>query len=951
MNFGCWNIQGLRTKDTEVFQEIQKQKMDIVVLTETKKKGHGNERKGEYLHFYSGVDKERRARAGVSILINKNLEKYVKNWNAVNERIITIDMKGLENITYTVIGVYAPTDDATLEVKDEFYENMTEVLDNIGRRNEIILMGDLNGRTGRKVKDKVVGQYGEDVTNDNGTRLIQLCQQYDLKIQNGFFQHKEIHKFTWKQNTRGLQSIIDYVITKQESSVKMLDVRVQRGAVCGSDHFLIKAKLIMKLKVVRDNNNNKKEHQQQNEIKYNLDSLQHDSTVFLYKLRLATKMKQPLGAPEQMYDQLKIWISEAAKEALGERKQIKTEGKSKYWWSDEIAELVEEKKQLYLKWLNTKDDQDKQTYRRYCYLVKKEVTKLKNQFWDRKCTEIDGQLGGSKARAAWNTINNLRKNKKETWTIDPIGLETWKKYYEELLTEDRNEFKEVKYDVVEVRNQMTPVTIDEVKKAIKTMKGNKAAGPGGVPIELYKNAPDVTIQYLTTLFQKCLDGEEIPVEWKIAQISSLYKKGDKKNCANYRGLSVTASTGRLYGRILRDRIEKEIVDQEEQSGFRPGRSCIDNVFCLKQMIEKTLAHNSELHIAFIDLKKAYDSIPINRLWTAMERSRVNDKYINAVKKMYKGGMSCVKSRGRMTDMFYVNKGLRQGCCVSPTLFKIYINAALERWCRKCQHMGVHLGRESIFTLLFADDQVVIAEDEEDLEYMLRKLIEEYEEWGLEVNSEKTQYLAIGREGRDLNKNGKKIRNVDEYKYLGVTITKDGKDERDILDKIRKGKTITSQLNSILWSLNIRKDTKKKIFRTIVESTATYGAEVWTITQNMKNRIKTLENGFWRRCCRLTLADRVTNEKIRDMMDIDTTITDNIEKKQLQWYGHMRRMNNARIPLKIWNWRPQRNRKRGRPRRRWKEGIDRAMQRRRIDEDAWTNKNQWRVDCEKRPQEL
>ena len=603
MNFGCWNIQGLRTKDTEVFQEIQKQKMDIVVLTETKKKGHGNERKGEYLHFYSGVDKERRARAGVSILINKNLEKYVKNWNAVNERIITIDMKGLENITYTVIGVYAPTDDATLEVKDEFYENMTEVLDNIGRRNEIILMGDLNGRTGRKVKDKVVGQYGEDVTNDNGTRLIQLCQQYDLKIQNGFFQHKEIHKFTWKQNTRGLQSIIDYVITKQESSVKMLDVRVQRGAVCGSDHFLIKAKLIMKLKVVRDNNNNKKEHQQQNEIKYNLDSLQHDSTVFLYKLRLATKMKQPLGAPEQMYDQLKIWISEAAKEALGERKQIKTEGKSKYWWSDEIAELVEEKKQLYLKWLNTKDDQDKQTYRRYCYLVKKEVTKLKNQFWDRKCTEIDGQLGGSKARAAWNTINNLRKNKKEIWTIDPIGLETWKKYYEELLTEDRNEFKEVKYDVVEVRNQMIPVTIDEVNKAIKTMKGNKAAGPGGVPIELYKNAPDVAIQYLTTLFQKCLDGEEIPVEWKIAQISSLYKKGDKKNCANYRGLSVTASTGRLYGRILRDRIEKEIVDQEEQSGFRPGRSCIDNVFCLKQMIEKTLAHNSELHIAFIDLKK------------------------------------------------------------------------------------------------------------------------------------------------------------------------------------------------------------------------------------------------------------------------------------------------------------------------------------------------------------
>jgi hypothetical protein len=277
-----------------------------------------------------------------------------------------------------------------------------------------------------------------------------------------------------------------------------------------------------------------------------------------------------------------------------------------------------------------------------------------------------------------------------------------------------------------------------------------------------------------------------------------------------------------------------------------------------------------------------------------------------------------------------------------------MSAALEKWCRKCRNMGVQLGRDYIQTLLFADDQVVLAEDEEDVEYMLRKLIEEYDKWGLEVNTEKTQYLVVGRNGRDLNVNGKIIKNVEEYKYLGVTITSNGSDKKDVANKIVKGKALTSQLNSILWSLNIRKDIKKRIYKTIVESAVTYGAEVWTTTQNMRNRLSTVENGYWRRCCRLTLRDRVTNVRIREMMGIEDSLIDNIEKKQLHWYGHMRRMNNARIPLKVWNWSPQRNRRRGRPRRRWKEDIARAMERRNIEEDAWQDRQKWRFDCDKRP---
>jgi hypothetical protein len=65
-----------------------------------------------------------------------------------------------------------------------------------GNGRQLILMGDINGRTGRKTGTTVVGNFGEDMVNDNGERLIELCTQISLKIWNGFFNHKNIHNYT-----------------------------------------------------------------------------------------------------------------------------------------------------------------------------------------------------------------------------------------------------------------------------------------------------------------------------------------------------------------------------------------------------------------------------------------------------------------------------------------------------------------------------------------------------------------------------------------------------------------------------------------------------------------------------------------------------------------------------------------------------------------------------------
>jgi hypothetical protein len=464
-----------------------------------------------------------------------------------------------------------------------------------------------------------------------------------------------------------------------------------------------------------------------------------------------------------------------------------------------------------------------------------------------------------------------------------------------MLTEDRTEFQDIGYQKYDISyREETEITPEEIKKHANAMKNGKAPGPGGVPIELIKYGPDKLFQLLAYTFNLFLRGEELPPEWKTAYISNLYKnKGDRKDCKNYRGLSVTNSICRVYGKIIKSRIEDCWEDAEDQSGFRTGRSCIDNVFCLKQTIEKRLEHNMETHMVFIDLQKAYDSVPLAKLWQVLEDKNIPPIYINAVRELYDDMTSVIKIGQKVTKKIKVTKGLRQGCCIAPTLFKIYLEGVLDIWKRKCEPMGVKIGDHTLYSLHFADDQVILAEDQDDIHYMLRKIDEEYTKWGLSINPSKTEYVVVGGEGKHLELGSKQIQNTDSYKYLGVNITNNGRNTKEIATRIGQGNSAIRQLNSILWNNHITRNTKIRIYKSIIESIATYGSELWVINKNDASKIKAMEMNYWRRCCQLTRRDRVRNTEIRERMGIDIDVLETIECKRLKWYGHVERMNDQR----------------------------------------------------------
>jgi len=124
-----------------------------------------------------------------------------------------------------------------------------------------------------------------------------------------------------------------------------------------------------------------------------------------------------------------------------------------------------------------------------------------------------------------------------------------------------------------------------VKLTIMRMKTGRAAGPGDIPMEMIKSGGQKLLEMITVFLNKIINGNKVTEEWKVAIITSVHKKGDTRKRENYRGISVTSKFSRIYGRILAKLVELQYknMEMEEQSGFRAGRSCVDNILRITQI--------------------------------------------------------------------------------------------------------------------------------------------------------------------------------------------------------------------------------------------------------------------------------------------------------------------------------------------------------------------------------
>ncbi|GJR81973.1 retrovirus-related pol polyprotein LINE-1 [Tanacetum coccineum] len=219
----------------------------------------------------------------------------------------------------------------------------------------------------------------------------------------------------------------------------------------------------------------------------------------------------------------------------------------------------------------------------------------------------------------------------------------------------------------------------EVRVALQNMGRNKAVGPYQIPIEA----------------------------WRLSEVIPIYKnKGDAQVCSNYRGIKLLGHTMKLWEGVIERRLRMETSVLENQFGFMPGRSTIEAIHLLRNLIEKYMERQRDLHMAFLYLEKAYNSVPRELIWRTFIDKGTPRRYF-----------------------FPVEVGLHQGSTISPYLFTLILDE-LSR--------GI---QENIpWSMVFADDIVLATESADSLNLRLESWRKALEDNGLRISREKTEYL-------------------------------------------------------------------------------------------------------------------------------------------------------------------------------------------------------------------
>ena len=347
---------------------------------------------------------------------------------------------------------------------------------------------------------------------------------------------------------------------------------------------------------------------------------------------------------------------------------------------------------------------------------------------------------------------------------------------------------------------------------------------------------------MVVLFNHIFEKGIFPNDWAKSIIVLILKKGDINSPDNYRGIALTSLISKIYTYILNKRLktwaEREEKIMEEQAGFREGYSTIDHIFTLYSVVEKFLLKNTKFYVAYVDFRKAFDSVNRKMLWNTLRKSGVNGKLYLAVRGMYDSVLACVRDKCEYSDYFECPRGVKQGCLLSPQIFSFFINELATEISMRGKH-GVQLipGAVEVFLLLFADDVVLWSSTVSGLQNQLDLLKKEADRLCLAVNLDKTK-IVIFRKGGYISAHEKwsygrsVIQVTNSYKYLGIIFTTRlslqsawnescKKAKRGVIEIL---KTMTKLKSTDFWLF-------WKLFDSQIEPILTYGAELWGIYLN------------------------------------------------------------------------------------------------------------------------
>ena len=517
---------------------------------------------------------------------------------------------------------------------------------------------------------------------------------------------------------------------------------------------------------------------------------------------------------------------------------------SKIWFDLECKQSRTVLRKHLRKYRKTHDVEDRFLYaqkrREYKELLKQKKQSYKESIVDKLNMNINDP------KLFWNTLRSVRPRKSSN---SSITAQEWYQHFKSVFNElPGSSDVDLEEDVQESEADCTmlnqPISENEIKTAISALKLRKAAGPDGIIGEFYRYSINNILPFLLPFFNYLFDHGLYPNEWCLSILQPLHKKGDLNVADNYRGISLLNICSKIYSSILNKRINNWIEENniigEEQAGFREDYSTVDHIFTMLAMVQKQLLRHRKLYAAFIDFRKAFDSVRREKLWIVLKKNGLKGKMYNALKSMYDTVLAQVRVNGDLTNMFSCPRGLKQGEVCSPILFSLFINELTKDITQEGRH-GIQLSPDfvQLLILLFADDVVLFSDSIIGLQTQLNVLYRTATRLDLIVNLEKSN-IVVFRNGGYLAQNEKwyfgnsSLTVLNQYKYLGIYLTTKITFTPTLQDLALRARKGLSAIFKLLWSLdNHSPEVFFKIFDCQIQPILTYGSEIWGLAQDQE----------------------------------------------------------------------------------------------------------------------